>query len=68
MARTGIRWFLVEQERGKYSFDMYEALYSNLTKAGVGCYWILAHGNPLVRSRHSPTFFLFACFRLALRV
>ena len=59
MARTGIRWFLVEQERGHYSFDMYEALYSNLTKAGVGCYWILAHGNPLVRS---PCHFLFACF------
>ena len=55
MARTGIRWFLVEQERGKYSFDMYEALYSNLTKAGVGCYWILAHGNPLVRPKHPPT-------------
>ena len=53
-ARTGVRWFLVEQQVGVYNFSAYERMLADLEAAGVGAYWILAHGNPLYGSSESP--------------
>jgi hypothetical protein len=53
-ARTGIRWFLAEQQLGVYNFTMYERLLDDLESAGVGAYWILAHGNPLYGTPPEP--------------
>jgi hypothetical protein len=53
-ARTGVRWFLVEQKVGVYNFSAYERMLADLAAAGVGAYWILAHGNPLYGSSESP--------------
>eukprot|EP01043_Picozoa_sp_COSAG02_P000410 COSAG02_NODE_7_length_64539_cov_120.393482_43_plen_558_part_00 len=53
-ARTGVRWFLVEQQLGIYNFSAYERMLTDLAAAGVGAYWILAHGNPLYGSSESP--------------
>jgi hypothetical protein len=52
-ARTGVRWFLVEQERGVYNFSAYERMLADLEQVGVGAYWILAHGNPLYGSKEA---------------
>ena len=53
-ARTGIRWYLVEQERSVYDFGMYEALLRELDGADVGLYGIFAYGNPLYNCSYLP--------------
>lgn len=53
-ARTGIRWYLVEQTRGVYNFTMYEQLLDELDSAGVRLYGIFADGNPLYNCTYAP--------------
>eukprot|EP01048_Picozoa_sp_COSAG05_P002172 COSAG05_NODE_83_length_20755_cov_5.928011_3_plen_1366_part_00 len=54
VVRTGIRWFLVEQQRGVFNFTIYDKLLDELDDADVKLYGILADGNPVYNCSYAP--------------